>query len=285
MTAFRPWRLRGRVATPRDGFPLVVGIVNVTPDSFFDGGRHSTLDSALEHGRRLLAEGADILDVGGESTRPGSEPVDEVEEIRRTEPVIRALVQEGATVTVDTRRPLVANAALEAGAHGVNDVEGLRNPDMLELCREFGAGACAMHMRGSPRNMQDLPEYGNVVEDVGEFLADAASRWKAARLGADALALDPGIGFGKLPAHNHELVAATVGFRQRFPDHPWYIGLSRKSWISRLADVRTDSDRLAGSLGGALAAASLGCDILRVHDVAATLEAWAAYRALGGPDA
>lgn len=282
MTVFRPWRLRGRVVTPRDGFPLIVGIVNATPDSVFDGGRHSTLDSALDHGRKLLAEGADILDVGGESTRPGADPVDVAEEIRRTEPVIRALVREGATVTVDTRRPLVANAALEAGAHGINDVEGLRDPAMLELCREFGAGACAMHMRGSPRTMQDLPEYGNVVDDVGRFLSDAASRWKAARLPSDALALDPGIGFGKLPAHNHELVAATGGFRDRFPDHPWYIGLSRKSWIQRLPGVRTDSDRLAGSLGGAIAAASLGCDILRVHDVAATLEAWTAFRALGG---
>lgn len=279
---FRPWRLRDRVLAPRAGSPLVVGIVNVTPDSFFDGGRHSTLETALEHGRKLSIEGADILDVGGESTRPGAEPVGVQEEIERTIPVVRELVRDGAVVSIDTRRAEVARAALEAGAHAVNDVSGLRDDRMLELCREHGAGACAMHMRGDPRTMQDLPEYLDVVAEVGRFLSDAAARWKNAGLPAEALALDPGIGFGKLPVHNHALVAATRAFRERFPAHPWYLGLSRKSWIARLPDVSTDSDRLAGSLGGALAAASLGCDILRVHDVATTREAWGAFHSLRG---
>ena len=279
---FRPWRLRGCVLEPRPDRPLVVGILNTTPDSFFDGGRHHGLDAAIAQGRRLLADGADLLDVGGESTRPGAAPVAVGEEIARTEPVVRALVAEGAVVSIDTRRPEVARAALEAGAHAVNDVEGLRDGVMLDLCRTWGAGACAMHMRGDPRTMQDLPEYADVVAEVGQFLSEVAARWKAAGLAPEALALDPGVGFGKAPAHNHALVAATASFRARFPGHPWYLGLSRKSWIARLPGTRPDSDRLAGSLGGALAAASLGCDLLRVHDVAATREAWTAFATLRG---
>lgn len=282
MIVFRPWRLRDRVLAPRAGFPLVVGIVNVTPDSFFDGGRHSTLDTALEHGRKLSSQGADMLDVGGESTRPGAMPVSVQEEIERTIPVVRELVRGGSVVSIDTRRPEVARAALEAGAHAVNDVSGLRDDRMLELCRKFGAGACAMHMRGDPRTMQDGLEYLDVVDEVGRFLSEASVRWTAAGLSADALALDPGIGFGKLPVHNHALVQATASFRDLFPDHPWYLGLSRKSWIAKLPGTLPDSDRLAGSLGGALAAIAQGCDILRVHDVAATREAWNAFRALGG---
>jgi len=278
----RPWRLRDRVLVPRAGFPLVVGIVNVTPDSFFDGGRHSTLETALEHGRKLSRQGADMLDVGGESTRPGAEPVGVQEEIERTVPVVRAFVREGVVVSIDTRRPEVARAALEAGAHAVNDVSGMSDDRMLELCRTHGAGACAMHMRGDPRTMQELPEYSDVIGEVGEFLSDAAARWRYAGLPDEALALDPGIGFGKLPGHNHALVSATPAFRERFPGHPWYLGLSRKSWIAKLPGVAADSDRLAGSLGGALAAAQLGCDILRVHDVAAMREAWAAFQALRG---
>lgn len=277
---FRPWRLRDRVLVPEAGFPIVVGIVNATPDSFFDGGRHSTLRSALDHGRKLFSQGADILDVGGESTRPGAAPVAIQDEIRRTEPVVRQLVLEGAIVSIDTRRPEVALAALNAGAHAINDVSGLADDRMLALCREHGVGACAMHMRGDPRTMQDLPEYGDVIEEVGRFLSEAAKRWSDAGLDPEALALDPGIGFGKLPAHNHTLVAATHAFRDRFPRHPWYLGLSRKSWIAKLPGAPPGSDRLAGSLGGALAALSLGCDILRVHDVAATREAWSAYQTL-----
>jgi dihydropteroate synthase len=256
--------------------------VNVTPDSFFDGGRHSTLATALDHGRKLLAEGADILDVGGESTRPGAVPVEADEEIRRTRSVIGNLVAEGAIVTIDTRRPEVAEAALSVGAHGINDISGLRDPAMLQLCERFGAGACAMHLRGTPSDMQDTPEYRDVVSEVGQFLSDAADRWREAGLSPDALALDPGIGFGKRPEHNHALVAATRIFRERFPMHPWYLGLSRKSWIARLPGTHPGSDRLPGSLGGALAALRQGCDIVRVHDVSATLEAWTAFRILGG---
>jgi dihydropteroate synthase len=280
----RAWRVRGGPVAPPAGEhrPLVVGIINTTPDSFFDGGTHATFEDAVEHGRRLLEDGADMLDVGGESTRPGAAPVSVQEEIDRTASVIESLARDGALVCADTRRVSVARAALEAGACAINDVEGLRDPEMVGLCAAFSAGACAMHMRGAPRTMQDEPTYEDVVSEVGDFLADAAGRWKASGLPDDALALDPGVGFGKALGHNLSLVAATGAFRARFSLHPWYLGLSRKSWIGRLEGTRPDSDRLAGSLGGALAGVSLGCDILRVHDVAATLEAWRAFRSCGG---
>jgi len=278
---FRGWRVRGGVvAAAQDDFrPLVVGIVNATPDSFFDGGRHATEDAAVAHGLQLASEGADLLDVGGESTRPGADPVAEDEEIRRTAGVVERLAASGLRVCIDTRRTEVARRALEAGACAVNDLDRLRNPRMLELCALHGAGACAMHMRGEPRSMQVDPGYVDVVEDVAEFLSEAAGRWELAGLPRDALALDPGVGFGKTPGHNLSLVAATSRLKDRFPDHPWYLGLSRKSWIRSLPGTAAGSDRLAGSLGGALAAARLGCDVLRVHDVAATLEALRAFRA------
>ena len=280
---FRGWRVRGGVISPpHDEFrPLVIGILNVTPDSFFDGGRHATVDAVVAHGRKLLAEGADLLDVGGESTRPGALAVSVQEELDRTIPVIERLVSEGAKVCIDTRRPAVAEAALEAGACAVNDVEGLRDGGMIGLCVRHSAGACAMHMKGDPSTMQREAEYADVVEEVGGFLSDVAERWRAAGLPSDALAMDPGIGFGKDLGHNLSLISATAAFRARFPGHPWYLGLSRKSWIRALPRTESDSDRLAGSLGGALAAARHGCDILRVHDVAATLEAWRTFRACG----
>jgi len=280
---FRGWRVRGGVVLPPRGEsrPLVIGILNVTPDSFFDGGRHSSVDAAVSHGRSLLAQGADLLDVGGESTRPGAAVVSVREETDRTIPVIARLVDEGAKVCVDTRRPAVAEAALEAGACAVNDVEGLRDRGMIGLCARYSAGACAMHMKGDPSTMQREPDYADVVEEVGEFLHHAAERWRAAGLPPDALAMDPGIGFGKALGHNLALISATAAFRTRFPGHPWYLGLSRKSWIRALPRTESDSDRLAGSLGGALAAARHGCDILRVHDVAATLEAWRTFSACG----
>jgi len=280
---FRGWRVRGGVIAPPQGDvrPLVIGILNVTPDSFFDGGRHDSVDAAIAHGRVLLAQGADLVDVGGESTRPGAAVVSVQEETDRTVPVIERLAAEGAKVSIDTRHYRVAEAALESGACAVNDVEGLRDPAMLSLCARFSAGACAMHMKGVPGTMQREPVYADVVEEVGRFLSEVVERWQEAELPPDALALDPGIGFGKKIGHNLSLIAATSAFRSRFPGHPWYLGLSRKSWIRALSGTQTTSDRLAGSLGGALAAAGLGCDILRVHDVAATLEAWRAFSACG----
>jgi dihydropteroate synthase len=277
---FRPWRLRGGAAAGSDGFrPLVVGIVNATPDSFFDGGNHPDAESAAAHGLKLWEEGADLIDVGGESTRPGADPVDVREEIRRAVPVVERLVAAGVRTSIDTRRPQVAQAALEAGACAINDVGGLADRRMIELCAWYGAGACALHMRGEPSTMQAETGYRDVVWEVAAFLQGAVDRWKAAGLSPDALALDPGVGFGKAVRHNLALVAATARLRERFPKHPWYLGLSRKSWIRNLPEAGEGTDRLAGSLGGALAAAHLGCDVLRVHDVAATREAWAAFRA------
>jgi dihydropteroate synthase len=222
---------------------------------------------------RLVAEGADQLDVGGESTRPGAAAVPIDEELRRVVPVIEALSAQGCAVAVDTRHPEVAAAALKAGAGAVNDIEGLRDPRMIELCARHGAGACAMHMRGAPKDMQSAPAYRDVVEEVEQFLSEALARWRAAGLPDAAFAPDPGIGFGKTAAHNHALIAATARFRKRLPGCPWYLGMSRKSFIAGTAGVPEGSDRLAGSLGAAVTAFLSGADILRVHDVAATREA------------
>jgi len=275
---FRPWSVRG-ASLGTGSFPLLAGIVNVTPDSFFDGGRHATVEAAVAHGLRLWAEGAGQLDVGGESTRPGAAEVTLEEELSRTIPVIERLVREGCRVAVDTRHPEVARAAFAAGAGAVNDIEGQRDPAMIEACRTYSAGACAMHMQGTPGTMQGSPAYRDVVGDVGHFLSNSLERWLAAGLPEEALALDPGIGFGKAPEHNLALLRATRSFRERFPRCPWYLGLSRKSFIPRVPGVVPDSDRLAGSLGSALAVASQGCDILRVHDIAATREAILLYLA------
>lgn len=257
-----------------------MGILNVTPDSFHDGGRHDSFPLALAHGLQLHRDGAGLLDVGGESTRPGADPVSVQTELDRVVPVVEALVARGVPVSIDTRRPEVAQAALEAGACAVNDVEGLRDPRMIELCRLHGAGACAMHMRGTPATMQSDTAYGDLVAEVGAFLGEVSRRWCEAGLDPSLLALDPGVGFGKSTDQNPALVAATGGLRDSLPGHPWYLGLSRKSWIRPLA--AEGSDRLAGSLGGALAALARGCDVLRVHDVAQTLEAARAFLACGG---
>lgn len=272
----RIWRVRD-ASLRGDGIPLLVGIVNATPDSFFDGGRHGTPEAAYAHGMRLAEEGADLLDVGGESTRPGATPADSAEERRRIEPVVTSLVAQGVRVCIDTRHADVARAALDRGACAINDVSGLADPTMLALCREFSCGACAMHMRGTPASMQSDTAYADLESEVAGFLTGIVERWAQARLPAESLALDPGVGFGKSATQNHHLVGATARFRQKFPAHPWYLGLSRKSWIAPLA--AKNSDRLAGSLGGALAAAQAGCDILRVHDVAQTREAIRAFQA------
>lgn len=274
----RGWQTRTGMLSGAGRMPILTGIVNVTPDSSF-GGRHASSEAAIRHGLRLWEEGADQLDVGGESTRPGSLPVERAEERRRIEPVVAALVREGCAVAVDTRHLEVARAALDVGAGAINDIEGLRDAGMLELCREYGAGACAMHMQGRPQTMQESPRYADAVAEVGDFLEAVCARWREVGLPMQGLALDPGIGFGKSLEHNLALLRATTSLRERFPQSPWYLGLSRKSFIPRVPGVRPDSDRLAGSLGAALACASLGADILRVHDVAATREALLLHQA------
>lgn len=290
--SLRPWAVGGRPLSADT--PLLMGIVNATPDSFFDGGRHDAPEAAIAHALELSAQGARILDVGGESTRPGADPVAPAEEIRRILPVVRELAARGLVVSIDTRHAQVAEAALEAGARIVNDVDGLRDPAMIALCARHGASACAMHMRGTPATMQQgdrfwdraasgrIAAYADVVAEVGDFLAGALDQWIAAGLPPEALALDPGIGFGKSVEDNYALLAATPVFRARFPRCPWLLGLSRKSFIARTPGVAADSDRLAGSLAAAVAAALSGCDILRVHDVAPTREALEVARRAAG---
>jgi len=259
----------------------VMGIVNVTPDSFSDGGRYLDEGAALDHARRLIAEGADMLDVGGESTRPGAEPVDEAEEIARVTPLIAAIRAESdIAVSIDTMKPAVARAAIAAGATIWNDVTALGwSPEAPALAAEMGCGVVLMHMRGVPRTMQAAPRYGDVAAEVAAFLVARAEVAMAAGVARERLWLDPGIGFGKTAAHNLILLAhldpiVALGF-------PVLVGASRKGFIRTIdpSAERTD-DRLGGSLAIALAAATAGAAIVRVHDVRETVQALAVQAAI-----
>ena len=255
-----------------------MGIVNVTPDSFSDGGRLVALDKAVEAGLSMVAEGALAVDVGGESTRPGAEPVDEAEETRRVVPVIEALAAEGVLLSIDTRKPSVARAALAAGARMVNDVGGLRHPEMVTVCAEAGAPVIAMHMLGEPATMQDDPTYDDVVADVLTYLSAAADAARAS--GVLDVIIDPGIGFGKTTAHNLALLAATDRFVAT--GRPVLVGASRKGLIHTLADAPRPSERLGGSIAIHLAAARGGAALLRVHDVAQHRQALRVEAAMAG---
>lgn len=249
--------------------PLVMGILNVTPDSFSDGGRYDSLDAALERARQMSADGADIIDVGGESTRPGAAPVSADEEIERVIPVIEAVAADHeVVVSVDTSKPEVMREAVRAGAVMINDVNALRAPGALAVAAGTRAAVCLMHMQGEPRTMQQNPVYDDVVGDIGSFLAGRVKAATAAGISRDRLVIDPGFGFGKTLAHNLEILArledlAAVGL-------PVMAGLSRKSMIGALLGDRPAGDRLHGSVAAAVIAAMKGARILRVHDVAAT---------------
>ena len=275
-----PWLCRDRTLTPAPA--LVMGIVNVTPDSFSDGGRFAAAAAAVAHGLELVRQGADLLDVGGESTRPGSEPVPLDEELRRVVPVVRELAaRAGVPVSVDTSKAEVARQALEAGAHVINDVTALLgDPDMAAVVRDFGAGVVLMHMQGTPATMQVAPAYADVVAEVTAFLE---ARLQAARdlgIAGERVALDPGIGFGKTSAHNRELLAH-LGRLQRL-GRPVCLGVSRKGFLGRLLG-RSAGERLAGSLAAACFCLGRGAaQVLRVHDVAETRDAVTVYRELGG---
>jgi len=262
--------------------PLVMGIVNVTPDSFFDGGQHLDPEAALAHARRLIDEGADILDIGGESTRPGAEPVGEDEERARVVPVIAAIRAESAIpISVDTMKPAVARAAVAAGATMWNDVTALGgSPLSLALAAELGCEVVLMHMQGEPRTMQAAPRYDDVVAEVCGFLAARAEAAMAAGVARERIWLDPGLGFGKTAEHTLTLIRrldriVDLGF-------PVLVGASRKSAIPRIAGDRSSADqRLGGSLALALAAARAGVEAVRVHDVAETVQALAVAAAIG----
>ena len=251
--------------------PVVMGVLNVTPDSFSDGGLHTSVEAAIARAERMAEEGAAIVDVGGESTRPGAEPVSAEEEIRRVVPVIERLVGRiRASISVDTSKPEVIRAAVAAGASMVNDVRALRLPGALAAAAGSGAAVCLMHMQGEPATMQDQPRYADVVAEVRGFLAARVAACAAAGIPRERICVDPGIGFGKTAGHNLALLAklADLGV----DGLPVLIGVSRKALVGIITG-RAPGDRLAGSVALAALAVAYGASIVRAHDVAATLDA------------
>ena len=251
--------------------PVVMGVLNVTPDSFSDGGRHADPASALAAARRMVADGATIIDVGGESTRPGSHPPPLDVELSRVVPVVRAIAAElDVVISVDTSRVAVIEAAVGAGAQLINDVRGLTEPGALAAAAASGAGVCVMHMQGDPATMQNAPTYGDVVAEVRAWLAERVAACRAAGLPAERIAVDPGFGFGKTAAHNLALLAGLEEFSTL--GAALLVGLSRKSLAGHLTG-RPVGGRLAGSIALAALAAERGADIVRAHDVRETVDA------------
>jgi dihydropteroate synthase len=257
-----------------------MGVVNVTPDSFSDGGEAFDTPTAIARGLALVADGADIIDVGGESTRPGAEPLPIVEEISRILPIVRELAAAGVLVSIDTRHADVMWAAIDAGAVIVNDVTGLTGDDRsLEVVSQSGASVVLMHMQGSPRTMQRSPHYGNVLRDVRDWLSERISVCQAAGIDKSRIAVDPGIGFGKTVEHNVEILARFAFYRHL--GCALVVGVSRKSFIARLSREKPPQERLGGSLAAMLSAVQRGAHIVRVHDVAATRQALDVWSAIG----
>jgi dihydropteroate synthase len=254
--------------------PAVMGVVNVTPDSFSDGGRFVEASAAIEHGRRLARQGAALVDVGGESTRPGAAPVSEAEEMQRVIPVLDKISD--LCVSVDTRRPAVMRAALQAGASMVNDVQALQAPGALDAVRESKCAVCLMHMKGEPATMQQEPRYDDVVGEVLGFLGSRVQAALHAGIARERIVADPGFGFGKTAAHNFELLRRLEEFSAL--GVPLLAGWSRKSTLGKLTG-RPAGERLAGSLAAALLALQAGATILRVHDVKETRDVVAVWEA------
>ncbi len=247
-----------------------MGVLNITPDSLADGGRHFDFDLALAHARRMLADGADIIDVGGESTRPGAKAVSERTEIARVIPVIEALAAERMVVSIDTMKPAVMRAAIAAGASMINDVRALQARGALAAAAETRCAVCLMHMQGKPRTMQADPHYHDVVREIRDFLVGRALMAEGAGIARDRIAIDPGFGFGKTKVHNLALLRSLRVFAQT--GYPVLAGLSRKATIGEITD-RPVEDRMAGSVAAALAAVAHGAAIVRVHDVRETVDA------------
>jgi dihydropteroate synthase len=267
------WHLPDRVLR-LDGRALVMGIVNVTPDSFSDGGRYAGTEAAVAHALELVRQGADLLDIGGESSRPGAETVPADEELRRVLPVVRELASRtNIPISVDTTKAAVADACLAAGAHVVNDITALRgDPDLAGVVVARRAGVVLMHMRGTPQTMQDDPRYDDVTAEVCRFLEERLRAAVGAGIGADRVVLDPGIGFGKRTAHNLELLARLGAVRAL--GRPVLLGVSRKGFIGRALGRDAVEDRLIGSLAAACHAVSLGtAQVIRTHDVRETRDA------------
>lgn len=258
--------------------PVLMGIVNVTPDSFSDGGQHACADAAIRHARKLIDEGAQILDIGGESTRPGAEPVPLKRELDRVLPVVEALRHAGVALSVDTCKPQVMQVVLDAGADIINDVTGFRAEAAREIVAQHpSCGLCVMHMQGEPRNMQNSPTYVDVVAEVSEALSQAARSIRALGVKSARIALDPGFGFGKTLEHNYDLLRgmnelAALGY-------PVLVGVSRKSMVGAVTG-RSIDQRVAGSVAAALLAVTLGARIVRVHDVQPTHDALSVWQAM-----
>jgi len=275
------WHTTRRFAGLALDRPLIMGIVNVTPDSFSDGGDFVRADDAVAHGMRLIEEGADIVDVGGESTRPGSAGITAEEELGRVRPVIAALAKAGAVVSVDTRRAAVMREALACGARIVNDVTALTfEPDSLKTVAASTASVVLMHMQGEPATMQAAPRYDNAPAEIAAYLAGRVAACRDAGMPMERIAVDPGIGFGKTVEHNLQILAALDRFHTL--GVAVAVGISRKGFIAKLSGGEGPKDRAPGSIAGALAAVTRGADIVRVHDVAATRQALAVWRAVAG---
>lgn len=254
--------------------PLIMGIINATPDSFSGDGLALDVGRALAQARAFVEDGADILDIGGESTRPGATPVGVEEEIRRVVPLIQALRELDVPLSIDSFKPQVMRAALSAGATLINDINALRAPGALELAAASDAAVCLMHMQGTPQTMQDNPAYQDVVAEVGAFLAERSAACLAAGIARERIVIDPGFGFGKTPGHNLQLLHGLD--RLVASGHPVLVGLSRKSLLGKLTG-RKVSERVAASVAAAIAAVARGAAIVRVHDVAATRDALAVW--------
>ncbi|PQQ31298.1 dihydropteroate synthase [Photorhabdus luminescens] len=264
-------KLRARDNVLNLSRPQIMGILNVTPDSFSDGGAHNTLDMALRHAEKMINEGAAIIDIGGESTRPGADEVGEQEEVERVVPVIEALAQRfNIWISVDTSKALVMSESAKAGAHLINDIRALQEPGALESAAKSGLPVCLMHMKGQPRTMQDAPHYENLLSEVKQFFTEQIERCVMAGIAKDKLVLDPGFGFGKNLTHNYQLLAHLNQFHQF--GLPVLAGMSRKSMIGQLLHV-PPQERVVGSVACAVIAAMQGAQIIRVHDVKETVQA------------
>ena len=262
--------------------PLVMGVLNVTPDSFSDGGRFSSLDAAITQAELMIESGVDMIDIGGESTRPGSPPLSIDEELRRVMPVLYALRDCGKPISVDTRRSEVMREAMIAGVDMINDITGFRDEDSLSLLRDSDCALCIMHMQGSPQTMQHDPSYDDVVREVSEFLLQRVAAAVSEGIDRRRLCVDPGFGFGKTLEHNLDLLA-NVERIQKDLSLPLLVGLSRKSMIGKLTDKPVEK-RMAGSIAAALYAIGQGARIVRVHDVAETVDAINVWQAAKNAD-
>ena len=269
---------RYRLSVDAAARPLVMGILNITPDSFSDGGKYHMLDTALSHAEEMIAAGVDIIDIGGESSRPGSLAVSLKDELDRVMPLVYALRDCGKPLSIDTYKPEVMRETIAAGADMINDINGFRAPGALQAVADSDCGLCVMHMQNDPQSMQLQPEYDDVVAEVREFLRERIGLMEQAGIARERICIDPGLGFGKTLAHNIALLKNTAEL-QAVLRSPMLIGLSRKTMIGALTDKPVEQ-RMAGSLAGALAAVAHGARIVRVHDVAETVDALRVWQAV-----